>query len=157
VGTVVRYTGFNDDGDSYAFDYESGWLDLGSEHNLFLKFVKRLTTFLFIEKNVVVTHKINYDFGAKQFTFQKSALGGTVAEYGISEYNGDPNFPGYIDPSDQSKGVSEYGGGIALRTIDQPGASGGQFIQIGLRLDTASGDFSLQQINLFAKVGRLAT
>lgn len=157
AGEVLEYAGFSDDGTAYAFDYESGWMDLGSEQNLYLKFVKRLTTFVFVEKNVIITHKINYDFGLKSFTFQKSAAGGSVAEYGISEYNGNDSFPGYIDPADQSKGVSEYGGGITLRTIDQPGKSGGQFIQIGLRLNTASGDFSLQQINLFAKIGRLAT
>jgi len=156
AGEVMQYTGFSDDGETYSFDYESGWLDLGEENNLFLKFVKRLTSFVFVSANTTITSKVDYDFGAKEFTIQRQASGGRVAEYGTAEYGAN----GVYDINDSSAvagtDVAEYSGSLSLRTVDAPGRGGGQYMRIGLRLDTNSGDVALQQINLYAKLGRLA-
>ena len=57
VGEVMQYTGNNDDGTDYAFDYESGWLDLGEELNVYLKFVKRLTSYqIFMNRHCSIVH-----------------------------------------------------------------------------------------------------
>jgi hypothetical protein len=160
VGEMMNYTGFNDDGVDYYFDYESGWLDLGQEMNLYLKFVKRMTSFTFVTANVQVNHKVMYDFSNKQYVLAKAAEGSAVSEYNaygavvagstLAEYNA------FGSPGSGST-VVEYGGGISLRTLDAPLGGGGQYIKIGLRLNTEAGSFVLQQINLYAKVGRLAT
>ena len=163
TGEVIKYAGNEDDGASYAIQYESGWLDLGEELNVFLKFVKRLTSFLFVSQNVVVTHKVNYDFGTKEYSIQRSATGGRVPEFGstaTTKYaewgtNGSYNLqdPLAVPATD----YAEYAGGVSLRTIDAPGKGGGQYIQVGLTIDTNSGEFAMQQINLYAKIGRHAT
>lgn len=157
AGEVMRYEGNDDDGTSYAFDYESGWLDLGEELNQYLKFVKRLTSFVFVEQNVVVTHKIGYDFKNDTFALQRAAGGGRPGEWGTFEWGSN----GVYDINDASAvagtDVFEWAGGVSLRTLDVPGKGNGQYIKVGLRLDTNSGSFAFQQINLYAKVGRSAT
>jgi hypothetical protein len=165
VGEIMKYDYSDDNGTAFVFDYESGWLDLGEELNVYLKFVKRMTSFVFVTQNVVVTHKIKYDFKNTQHSVNVNAGGGRVAEYGrdaspiikYAEYGAsgsyDLNDPLAVAGTD----IAEFGGGVALRTLDAPGRGGGQYIKIGLRLDNQTGDFVLQQINLFAKVGRIAT
>jgi len=156
VGEVCSYSGFTDDGTNFFFDYESGWLDLGNEQNLLLKFVKRMTSFVFVTANVTVTHKVQYDFTNKTFSLDKAAGGSSITEYNA--------FGAVVAGSTQGEYASfgaaesiEYGGGVSLRTLDASVGGSGQYIKIGLRLNTNAGSFVLQQINLFAKIGRLAT
>nr|NIN97029.1 hypothetical protein [Anaerolineae bacterium]NIQ79976.1 hypothetical protein [Anaerolineae bacterium] len=101
-----------------------------------------------------------YDFENDQYSVNKTASGVDVSEYNaagapvegsaVAEYNEFGN-PG------AGSTVVEYGGGVTLRTMDAPLGGGGQYIKVGLRLDTSAGDFVLQQLNLYAKLGRLAT
>lgn len=162
-GEMFAYSNADDDGASYVFDYESGWLDLGEELNVLLKFVKRMTSFTFVTQNVTVTHKIKYDFKNTQHAFDVTASGGRVAEYGsvattkYAEYGTNGSYNLQDATAVPGVDIAEFGGGVSLRTLDAPGAGGGQYIKIGLRLDNNTGDFVLQQINLFAKVGRIAT
>jgi len=169
-GEMFAYSNADDDGASYIFDYESGWLDLGEEMNMLLKFVKRMTSFTFVTQNVVVTHKIKYDFRNATHAFDVAAGGSRVAEYGwddsgggagtglkYAEYGASGSYNLQDANAVPGTDIAEYGGGVSLRTLDAPGAGGGQYIKIGLRLDNNTGDFVLQQINLFAKVGRIAT
>lgn len=157
AGEIMSYNNSDDDGAAYIFDYESGWLDMGQELNVLLKFVKRMTSFTFVTQNVVVTHKIKYDFQNTQHAFDVSAKGSRIAEYGSSEYGTNGVYNVNDNTLTPGVDVSEFGGGVSLRTLDAPGAGGGQYIKIGLRLDNNTGEFVLQQINLYAKVGRIAT
>ena len=163
VGEIFNYSGSSDDGASYIFAYESGWLDLGSEQNLYLKFVKRMTSFVLIEANVTVNHTVEYDFGASSFSFAKTATSGGVIEWNQFEWSSGltDNTGGVYDVDDASAvagvDIAKWGGGANIRTMDVAPKSGGQYIKIGMSTDTNNGTFSLQQINLYAKVGRLAT
>lgn len=155
-GEVVTYSGNDDATSSYSFIYESGWLDLGQEATQYLKFVKRLTSLVFIETNTNVEHTIEYDFGGETFRDTRSVAGGGSSEYSIAEFgtNGskDPSDSGLVAGTD----VAEYSGGIVLRTMRVPGAGSGQYIKVGISVDTNNANFALQQINLFAKIGRMA-
>ena len=158
VGDVFQYQTNADNGTTYSVDYESGWLDMGQELNNYIKIVKRMTSFVFITESVVATHKIAYDFGLSQQNLQKTATGGGSAQWGLAEWGSN----GVYDYTDATlvagTDVAEWSGAsTTLNTMDAPIGGNGQYIQVGIRLDTASGEFSLQQINLFAKVGRLAT
>jgi hypothetical protein len=156
AGELLNYTGESDNGSSYFFDYESGWLDLGGQASQYLKFVKYLSSFVLIEQNVEVIHKIAYDFGKREYSIVKSASGNPNAEYGTAEFgtNGvrDNTDPTLVAGTD----IAEYSGSFSLRTLKAPGLGSGQYLKVGIRLDTAQGDFALQQINLFAKIGRMA-
>jgi len=156
TGEVFSYTGNSDDGTAFIFDYESGWLDLGQEMNIYLKFVKRMTTFAFITQNVELTHKVYYDFANDSWNLAKAAQGSAPAEYNTFASGNAVEYNAFGAPGAGST-VVEYGGGVSLRTIDAPLGGGGQYIKVGVRLNTEAGEFVLQQINLFAKVGRIAS
>lgn len=158
TGDVFQYQQNADNGTAYAIDYESGWLDLGQELNNYIKIVKRLTSFILITTTVSAVHKVAYDFGLSNQTLTKTATGGGSAKWGLAEWgsNGvyDVTNPGLVAGTD----VAEWSGAeTTIKTLDAPVGGSGQYIKVGLRLSTASGEFSLQQLNLFAKVGRLAT
>jgi len=126
--------------------------------NTYLKLLKRLTSFVYITQSVIVTHKVSYDFGLSEQNLQKSVTGGGTAQWGLAEWGSN----GVYDVNDAAlvagTDVSEWSGAsTTLKTMDAPIGGSGQYIQVGIRLDTNSGEFSLQQINLFAKIGRLAT
>lgn len=163
VGEIFNYSGSDDDGTSYIFAYESGWLDLGPEQNLYLKFVKRMTSFVLVEANVTLTHIVEYDFGTSSFSFSKIASRARVIEWGQFEWSdGSINSSGGKYDKDDATAVAgvdiaEWGGGASIRTLDVSPKSGGQYIKLGLSTNTNNGTFALQQINLYAKVGRLAT
>lgn len=156
AGEVFNYTGQSDNGESFFFDYESGWLDLGQEAAQYIKFVKYLSSFVLVEQNVDVIHKVSYDFGKRSYNIVKSAEGNPSAEYGTAEF-GTNGVRDYTDTTlVAGTDIAEYSGSFSLRTLKAPGKGSGQFVKVGIRLDTASGDFALQQINLFAKIGRMA-
>lgn len=163
VGEIFNYSGSQDDTSNYIFSYESGWLDLGAENNLYLKFVKRMTSFVLVEANVTVNHSIEYDFGTKSFSFANTAARARTIQWGLFEWSDGSatSAGGVYDTSDANAvagvDIAEWGGGAAIRTIDVQPRSGGQYIKVGVNLNTNAGTFALQQINLYAKVGRLAT
>ncbi len=163
VGEIFKYSGAKDDDDNYIFTYLSGWLNLGEESNLYLKFVKRMTSFVLVEANVTVSHTVQYDFGTSTFSVDKTATRARAIEWGQFEWSdGSANSSGGVwnteDPTAVAGvDIAEWGGGASITTLDVAMKSGGQYIKVGLSLNTNAGTFALQQINLFAKVGRLAT
>lgn len=156
VGEVMTHVSHNDNSSSYSFSYESGWLDLGEDVARFVKWVKKLVSIVFVQADTQVTFSLKYDFNTQARTHTATVLGDIGAEYNISEFG----INGSRDPNDTSLtagiDVSEYSGGITLRTLPIPGKGGGQYIKVGVSLDNSSAQFALQQINLFAKIGRIA-
>jgi hypothetical protein len=157
VGEVMNYTNFTDNGTEYIFDYESGWLDLGAELNVLLKFVKRLTSFVFVQQSTAVTHKVSYDFGSSSFSLQKSVTGGKVAEWGLFEWGSNGVYNINDTTAVAGTDVAEWSGSVTIKTLDASLGGSGQYIQVGIAVNTSSGSFALQQLNLYAKVGRLSS
>lgn len=155
-GSLYKHNLFADNGVSYTFAYESGWLDLGEQAAQFMKWVKKLTSVVLVGESTTVTYTLKYDFNTLARSTQVTATGSRSSEFNISEFTDSGAGIGYKDPTDISLGESEFSGGITLRTLPVPGKGGGQYIKVGVQLDTASGEFALQQINLFAKIGRIA-
>ena len=155
-GEIVEYSGHDDADATYSFQYESGWLDLGEDAAMYLKFVKRLTSLVFVEASTNITHTIEYDFGEKSFSDTRAVAGGGGSEFNVAEFgtNGskDPNDPNFTAGTD----VAQFSGGIVLRTMRIPGHGSGQYIKVGISVDTDNASFALQQINLYAKIGRMA-
>ncbi len=139
VGELMLYSGFTDDGASYDFSYESGWLDFGQEVAQYVKFVKRLTSFVFVQADTTLNFSLYYDFNTNPSSVPVAAAGAGGAEYSEAEWSED-----------------EYSGGVTIRSLSVPGSGSGQYIKVGCNLDTASGQFALQQINLYVRVGRIA-
>ena len=157
VGEIFQYTGKTDNAVSFSFAYESGWLNLGEQLATYLKYVKKLTSFVFVDTDTTINYTIKYDFKSTGLNVPVTATGGIASEFNVSEFSDSAAGIGYSDPNAAILQESEYSGGVALRTLSIPGGGGGQYIKVGVNLDTSTGSFALQQINLFAKVGRIAT
>lgn len=158
VGEIMTYSGYSDDGSAYDFSYESGWLDLGEELQGYLKFIKKMTAFVFIQGSTTIVFSMKYDFNSNSLSIPITATtASTGSEFNVSEFTNSAAGIGYVDPSASTLVESQFGGGVLLRTISVPGKGGGQYIKVGVTLNTSQAQFALQQINLFAKVGRIAT
>jgi hypothetical protein len=170
VGEIMKYTGYNDDGTNYDFSFATGWLDFG-ESNQYLKFVKRLTSFMFVGSSTTINFTLQYDFSTAPESITAEAAGAVGAVFGDdtaygssadaegSEFTGSDTsaaYIGYIDDDGLVLNETEFGGGIALQTMVVPGQGSGQYIKVGCNLGTTDGTFALQSINLFAKLGRIA-
>lgn len=156
TGELMTYSNYSDNGTTYSFSYESGWLDLGQEAAQFIKWVKKLTSVVFVGANTTINYTLKYDFETTGRNQQAEVVGSTGAEFNVSEFTDSGSGIGYKDPDQPSLGESEFSGGITLRTLPMPGAGGGQYIKVGVSLNNNAGQFALQQINLFAKIGRIA-
>ena len=156
TGEVFTYNEYADDATSYDFAYQSGWLDFGPEVQQYLKMLKRYQAVMLVQNSSTVTFSWEYDFGANAYNAQATTEGAEGTEYNVGEFGTN----GSRDPSDgdlvAGTDVSEYGGGLKLQVIPAPGSGTGQFIKVGISYDTANANFALQQLTLFAKIGRIA-
>ena len=149
TGEVFQYTGYDDDGESFTFSYESGWLNFGEEVGQYLKILKRIGSVTLVEASTDILYSWEFDFGVNSYQITRAAAGGLASEFNIAE------FSGFRIPAD-SEGIAEYSGGIALRVIPVPTRGTGQYIKVGVEVDTNNASFALQQLTLFAKIGRVA-
>lgn len=137
-GKVGQYTGTSDDGTAFRFRYQSPWLNLGEELSHRIKLLKRLSAILFVRNTTQVLFKWGVDFSDDVLTATANVTGSIASEWGIGEY-----------------GIAEWAGGLALRFLRVPARERGQYYRISIEAD-ASGQFALQQAELFTKIGRLA-
>lgn len=136
-GELGKYNQNLDDGASYRMIYESGWIDITQQGYLLI--LKRLNGLFFFDLTTSVIMKWAFDFSTifrqKQITWETT---GGNALWGVSEWN-----------------VAEWGGGIDLSDKKIAGSGTGEYIKVGMEATINGGQFSVQKIDLLAKVGRL--
>lgn len=134
---IGTYEGFQDNTNSYRFEYESPELTFGDSSRL--KMLKKLRTTVVSGQLTPTTVTWGYDFG-NQKTFSYNLSGGAqIGLYGTSEYNSG----------------AEYSTGfyVSRKTINTSGR--GTLVKIGVRADLVGVEFSLQEINAFALIGKM--
>ncbi len=138
-GLIGIYSGNTDEGVPFIFNYLSPWLNLGEQVAQHLKMLKRMEAIIFTGGAQEITFLYNTDFNktAQTVMIQVTASGHN-SQYGIGQY-----------------GLAQYGGGSTLALIKYPSHARGQYYQVGIT-STVSNLFSLQQIQLAVKVGRVA-
>jgi hypothetical protein len=149
-GNVLgRYSGYLDNGATYPFVYESGWLNLGEEVSSYLKILKRLRSVINAASTGTITFKWWWDFSVTPLAYTVSLPSNSAAdEWGNMEWNdGAP-------PGDDDEW--EWSGGLALRTINVPGRGTGQYIKVGMNAEVSGSSLGLQQLDIISKIGRYA-
>lgn len=141
AGKVGSYSGYLDNTSTYSMTYSSPWLDLGEELGSYLKIIKNITATVFTGAVTPVALKWDIDFSGTFNSITATTSGGAgSSEYNISEYN-----------------IAEFSGGSTVLSKLNVSAYGtGQTYRIGLQTTINNSAFSVQQINLFTKIGRLA-
>lgn len=135
---VGTYGGSDDNGESFRFAYDSPWLDLGEDVANRIKLLKRIGAILFVKNNTSIVFKWNVDFDDGFKSITRSVNSDATAEYGAGEF-----------------GAAEFSGGLTLRIIKVPARGTGQYYRLSVEADVV-GEFALQQLELFTKVGRVA-
>lgn len=146
-GHIGEYSSYNDRDSNgaeipYDFRYISGWLDLGEDFASYIKMLKTVngTIFTSVAGNIISiiwAFDFENNFNTQSFSFDQS--GGFGGEWGVGEW-----------------GIMEWGGGSQLQRFNIPGSGSGQYMKIGLIVPVDQQTFSVQQLNLYAKIGRLA-
>jgi hypothetical protein len=137
TGEIYTYGAATDNGSVISFKYASPWLDLGPDLNSRKKMLKQISSVLNISVNSNVFFKWSTDFNNKENSISKRLEAPTTAEWGIAEW-----------------GLSEFSGGKKLTILDLPARQTGQYYKIKIQTET-TGDFAVEQLKLFAKIGRL--
>jgi hypothetical protein len=138
AGEIGAYRGGLDNGVGYTFSFKSGWLDL--THEGFLIIPKRYTGTFYTDATTTVQYSWAFDFEDEFRSVSKTFVaGGNIPEFGVAEF-----------------GLAEFGGGVSLRTGAVPGNGTGQFIRLGVETNINGQEFSIQQLDIFCKVGRYA-
>jgi len=139
-GQIFQYQGMQDNGSNFISTFESGWLDLGPDVANRVKMLKRVLAVFSSSGGGQLTFKWAYDFSDNFTTSQVTIQAlSSVAQWGSAQW-----------------GADQWGGGNALFDIRVPTNSGGQFVKVGLDFTASLASFSLNQMQLFAKVGRIA-
>lgn len=137
AGYIGTYTGYQDNGNSYRFQYFTNHTDLGAPS--VTSILKRLSVVVIGGSNQYVTMKWGYDFSGNYYSSNVQIPAQGVYYYGVAEYNT----------------TAEYSGGTALQTLRAYTTGSGKVIQTGYEADVNGSALSIQKIEIQAKNGKI--
>ena len=140
TGHVAAYDGSTDEGAAFTFTFTSPWTDMGPEVGARLKILKQIAALVSASSDTSLSVNWAFDFGGTEGSKALSFMTADVAEWGL--------FPA-------EWGESEWGSSAETHLLRFNSSGTGQFIQVSLSKTSGTG-FALQQLRLFAKIGRLA-
>jgi len=137
-GEVWTYGADSDNGDLIRYEYASPWMDLGEELGNRLKMLKRIGSILFVRNNAGIEYKWATDFRENDQAISRAINDPSASEWNIAEW-----------------ALGEWSGGLFLQIIKVPARGVGQYYRIKIET-SVTGQFALQQLELFTKIGRIA-
>ncbi len=139
AGNVQTYSAGTDDGSTFQIILQLPWLDLGQDVAARLKALKRIGGLVFARNtaNVTFTWYTDFDTSATESATQ-TVTGGTNAEWGTAQW-----------------AIDQWSGGLLLTLLNFNGSGTGQYFSLAITTSSDS-NFAVQQINLLAKLLRIA-
>ena len=137
AGYIGTYTGYQDNGSSYRFQYFTNHTDFGQPS--VTSILKRLSVVVIGGSNQYLTMKWGYDFSGNYYSANVSIPAQGVSYYGVAEYNT----------------TAEYSGGTSLQTLRAYPTGSGKVIQTGYEADINGSALSIQKIEIQAKNGKI--
>ena len=138
AGYVGQYSGYQDNGNIYRFQYFTNHTDLGAPS--VSSVLKKLSVVVIGGTNQYVTIKWGYDFKENYYSQTTKIPAQGVAYFGISEYN--------------TTGV-EFSDGVTLQTLTAYPTGSGKVVQTGYEADINGAALSIQKLELQAKNGKI--
>lgn len=145
---AFKYQGILDDvlsdgtgGSSVLGDFESGWIDFSAaEAGMLLKFLKRIKLSVAGGSNATLQLKWYFDYSELPATVNATiAATATTAQYGIAQYS-----------------IDNYGTDVDVTELGKPGRKGGRVLKFGFSTVDSETALAINQISLYAKVGKQA-
>jgi hypothetical protein len=138
AGYVGKYTGYQDNGSSYRFQYFTNHTDLGQPS--VTSVLKKLSVVVVGGSNQYLTLKWGYDFTGNYYAQNANIPAQGVAYFGVSEYN---------------TSTALYSSGTALQTLVAYPTGAGKVVQTGYEADINGSALSIQKIEIQAKNGKI--
>lgn len=138
-GTVATYMSGTDNGNTYRFIFKTPWLDLGQDYAARLKILKRIGSIILVRSAIGIIYSWFTDFAGVGGSNTVTSQSIPTSEWGIGQWN-----------------IDSWSGGTLLQLLHTPANVTGQYFQFQIQADTSVLDFAVQQISIFAKLGRLA-
>lgn len=135
AGVIGTYEGYLDGESNYYIEYYSGWFPINEEQRFAI--LKKLTLHCYTTDSTSVTAYWAWDYSLSFYNETLVFQGQAAAEYGTAEY-----------------GIAEFGPAGSLSPKQYMGRGFGSIIKFGVRAQI-NGPFAIQQINLYAKPGRI--
>jgi len=136
TGYVGTYTGYQDNGSSYRFQYFTNHTDLGAPS--VTSILKGLSVVVIGGSGQYIAIKWGFDFTGNYYAETAQIPIQSVAYYGVAEYNT----------------TAEYSGGTALRTLKAYPTGVGKVVQTGYEADISGFPLSIQKIEIQYKNGK---
>lgn len=124
-------------GGGYTASYSSCWFDL-QDLNTRLKMLKRVSSVFSISNSGTLNLRWQFDFSGVWSNVQTTISTTSPSLFNVALF-----------------GVSGFGGGLYGTSTWVPGSGAGQYIQIGTDFFINGNQFVLQQIEMYAKIGRV--
>jgi len=140
-GFVTRYTGYQDDTDSYRMEYYTNNADIGKDD--LTSIIKKIKLTVVGGSNQPVSVFWAYDFTANYQSETVAIPAQVVSEYGIAQYGAN------------ATPVAQYASGISLQELTAYGNGAGKIVQTGFEVDIDGFPISFQKIEIQAKTGKL--
>ena len=133
---IAKYTGYMDNGSSYGLKYYTTFVDFGDSTRQ--KYLKRIAITIIGGATQDVVFKSTGSYSQSYNSYIQSINPGSIAEYGVAEYNE----------------TWEYSTGILAETLRIPTSGNGDVLQVGFEADINGAPFSIQRLSMYAKLGR---
>lgn len=134
---VGLYSGYQDNGSSYQFQYFTNHTDFGAPS--VTSILKKLSVVVIGGTSQYVTMKWGYDFSGNFYSQNALIPAQGVSYYGVAEYNT----------------TAAYSEGTALRTLVAYPTGSGKVVQMGYESDINGSALSIQKIEVQAKNGKI--
>jgi hypothetical protein len=139
AGQVCTFGSDTDNGLPIDYRYHTPWLDLGEDIGNRLKLLKRIGSIILTRASATVFYKWSVDFNEEDVGTVRYDLENTAsAEWNLAEW-----------------GVDEWSGALALQIVKVNARASAQYYKIKVE-SLAQSEFAVQQLELFAKIGRVA-
>lgn len=141
AGQLYQYGDYNnttnDNGSPYTASYSSSWFDLGDDLNTRLKILKRIEAVLSAQNSGSANLRWSWDFSGSWTNIQTSWTTGAGSQFNIAQF-----------------GIDGFGGGTQGFNLETPTTGKGQYLQVGADFTILNNQIVLQQMEIFAKIGR---
>lgn len=133
---IGKYYGYTDNNETYRIRYLSHYTDFGSP--TVIKLLKQIKVTVLGGSNQQFTIKVGSNYSTAFSSYPFVIEGGSVSEYGISEY-----------------GVGFFSGGVTLDKLSSSVGGSGNVVQFGFEADVGGTELSVQAIDAYVKTGRV--
>jgi hypothetical protein len=136
-GYIGQYTGYSDNGVSFQYEYESGWIRVAGEDGR-KQSLKALRAYLYSVGSITVTFKWWVDFKPAFQSLQRDLVG-LGDEWGIDEWS-----------------LMQWGAGQVFHERRIPLSRECEYVKLAVVAQIAGAQFAIQPLTLYTKPTRLA-